>query len=112
MANPPHLFGADGRLDERVLQTGPWSVGVVDKIGPGPRSSYVEDFSLRILGLSAACTLSADEEGGEDEATIVINGAVAVPRPWPLSGGSSLCPHQRLRPGREPAPMPPDEGNE
>ena len=51
MANPPHLFGADGRLDERVLQTGPWSVGVVDKIGPGPRSSYVEDFSLRISAL-------------------------------------------------------------
>ena len=51
MANPPHLFGADGRLDERVLQAGPWSVGVVDKIGPGPRSSYVEDFSLRIWRL-------------------------------------------------------------
>ena len=24
----------------------------------------------------------------EDEATIVINGAVAVPRPWPLSGAA------------------------
>ena len=41
MANPLHLFRADGRLDERVLHIGPWSVGVVDKTGSDPRSSYV-----------------------------------------------------------------------
>jgi hypothetical protein len=41
MANPPHLFTADGRLDDRVLYIRPWSVGVVDKIGSDPRSTYV-----------------------------------------------------------------------
>ncbi len=50
MANPPHLFGADGRLDERVLHIGLWSDRVVDKIGADPRSSYVEGFSLWISG--------------------------------------------------------------
>jgi hypothetical protein len=40
MANPPQLFRADG-LDERVLHRRPWSVGVVDKIGSDPRSTYV-----------------------------------------------------------------------
>jgi hypothetical protein len=41
MANPPHLFTADGRLDDRVLHIRLWSVGVVDKIGSDPRSTYV-----------------------------------------------------------------------
>ncbi len=41
MTNPLHLFRADGRLDERVLHIRPWSVGVVDKIGSGRRSSHV-----------------------------------------------------------------------
>ncbi len=41
MANPPHLFRADERLDVRVLHIQPWSVGVVDKIGSDPRSTYV-----------------------------------------------------------------------
>lgn len=111
MANPPHLFGADGRLNEQVLQSGPWSVGVVDKIGPGPRSSYVEDFSLRILGPSAASRLSADERAvkpGHDrrqwgsaitEAVATLRGqqSMSAPAPatWPRTGA-----------------MPPDEGNE
>ncbi len=41
MANPLHLFRADGRIDERVLHIGSWSVGVVDKTGSDPSSSYV-----------------------------------------------------------------------
>ena len=50
MANPPHLFRADWRLDEQVPHIRPWSAGVVAKIGSDPRSSCVEDFSLGILG--------------------------------------------------------------
>ncbi len=50
MANPPHLFRVDGRLDELVLHIRPWSDDVVDKLGFDPRSSYVEDFWLPILG--------------------------------------------------------------
>ena len=61
MANPPHLFRADGRLDKLMPHIRPWSVDVVDKIGSDPRSSYAEDFSLRIWA-PAACTLSAQEE--------------------------------------------------
>ena len=48
MANPPHLFRADGRLDKLMPHIRPWSVDVVDKVGSDPRSSYAEDFSLRI----------------------------------------------------------------
>jgi hypothetical protein len=33
MANPPHLFRLDGRLDELVLHVCPWSDDVVDKLG-------------------------------------------------------------------------------
>ena len=33
-----------------MLHILPWSVGVVDKIGSGRRSSHVEDFSLGVLG--------------------------------------------------------------
>jgi hypothetical protein len=41
MANPPpHLFTTDGRLDGGCCIR-PWSVGVVDKIGSDPSSSYV-----------------------------------------------------------------------
>jgi hypothetical protein len=40
MTNPLLLFGADGRMDERVLRIGPWAVGVVDKTGSDP-PSYV-----------------------------------------------------------------------
>ena len=43
MANPPHLFRVDGRLDELVLRIRPWSDDVVDKLGFDPRSSYVEE---------------------------------------------------------------------
>ena len=43
MANPPHLFRVDGRLDELVLHIRPWSDDVVDKLGFDPRSSYVEE---------------------------------------------------------------------
>jgi hypothetical protein len=50
MANPPHLFGADGRLDKLVLNIRPWSDDVVDKIGSDPHLPYVEDFWLGILG--------------------------------------------------------------
>ena len=39
MANPPHLFRVDGRLDELVLHIRPWSDDVVDKLGFDPRSS-------------------------------------------------------------------------
>ena len=46
MAKPPHLFRADGYLDELVVHIRRWSVGLVDKIGSDPRSSYVENFSL------------------------------------------------------------------
>ncbi len=52
MANPPHLFRVDRRLDELVLHIRPWSDDVVDKLGFDPRSSYVEDFWLGILGPS------------------------------------------------------------
>jgi hypothetical protein len=50
MANPPHLFRPDWRLDEQVPHIRPWLVGVVDKIGSEPPSSYFEDFCLGILG--------------------------------------------------------------
>ncbi len=50
MANPLHLFRADGRLDEPVLHIRPWSVGVVDKTGSDPRSTYV-DCAQRADGL-------------------------------------------------------------
>ena len=33
MANPPHLFRVDGRLDELVLHVRPWSDDVLDKLG-------------------------------------------------------------------------------
>ena len=39
MANPPHLFRVDGRLDELVLHIRPWSDDVVDKLGTGCRGS-------------------------------------------------------------------------
>ncbi len=48
MANPPHLFRVDGRLDQLVLQVRPWSDDVVDELGFDPRSSYVEDYWLGI----------------------------------------------------------------
>ena len=38
MANPPHLFRVDRRLDELVLHIRPWSDDVVDKLGFDPRS--------------------------------------------------------------------------
>jgi hypothetical protein len=53
MANPRHLFRVDRRLDERVLHIRPWSDDLVDKLGFDPRSSYVEDFWLGILGPSS-----------------------------------------------------------
>ena len=53
MANPPHLFRVDGRLDQLVLQVRPWSDDVVDELGFDPRSSYVEDYWLGILGPSS-----------------------------------------------------------
>ncbi len=37
MANPPHLFRADGRLDKLVPHIRRWSVDVVDKIGSDPQ---------------------------------------------------------------------------
>jgi hypothetical protein len=52
MANPPHLFRDDRRLDELVVQIRPWTDDVIDKLGFDPRSSYVEDFWLPILGPS------------------------------------------------------------
>ena len=57
MANPPHLFRVDRRLDELVLHIRPWSDDVVDKLGFDPRSSYVEDFWLGILGPSTTWLL-------------------------------------------------------
>jgi hypothetical protein len=51
MANPLYLFRADGRLDERVLHIGRWSVGVVDKIGSNSHSSCVL-WAERTHGLS------------------------------------------------------------
>ena len=57
MANPPHLFRVDGRLDELVLHIRPWSDDVVDKLGFDPRSSYVEDFWLPTLGPSTTWLL-------------------------------------------------------
>ena len=36
MANPPHLFRADGRLDKLMPHIRPWSVDVVDKVGSDP----------------------------------------------------------------------------
>ena len=57
MANPPHLFRVDGRLDELVLHIRPWSDDVVDKLGFDPRSSYVEDFWLGIFGPSTTWLL-------------------------------------------------------
>ena len=57
MANPPHLFRVDRRLDELVLRIRPWSDDVVDKLGFDPRSSYVEDFWLGILGPSTTWLL-------------------------------------------------------
>jgi hypothetical protein len=32
MANPPNLFGSDGRLDELVLHVCPWPDEVLDKL--------------------------------------------------------------------------------
>jgi hypothetical protein len=57
MANPPPLFRLDRRLDELVLHIRPWSDDVVDKLGFDPRSSYVEDFWLGILGPSTTWLL-------------------------------------------------------
>jgi hypothetical protein len=57
MANPPQLFRVDGRLDELALRIRPWSDDVVDKLGFDPRSSYVEDFWLGILGPSTTWLL-------------------------------------------------------
>ena len=57
MANPPDLFRVDRRLDELVLHIRPWSDDVVDKLGFDPRSSYVEDFWLPILGPSTTWLL-------------------------------------------------------
>ena len=37
MANPPHLFRVDRRLDELVLHIRPWSDDVVDKLGFDPQ---------------------------------------------------------------------------
>jgi hypothetical protein len=62
MAHPPHLFRADGRLDELVPHIRLWSVDMVDKIGSDPRSAYAEDFSLRNWA-PVACTLVGDERG-------------------------------------------------
>jgi hypothetical protein len=49
MTNPPHRFGADGRLDERVLHIRPcqsaWSTRSVRAA-----ARLVEDFSLGVLG--------------------------------------------------------------
>jgi hypothetical protein len=61
VANPPHLFRADGRLDKLVPHIRPWSVDVVDKVGSDPplvlcRGLLAEDWA------PAACTLSAQEE--------------------------------------------------
>ena len=39
MANPPHLFRVDARLELLVLHIRPWSDDVVDKLGFDPRSS-------------------------------------------------------------------------
>ena len=50
MANSPHRFGAGRGHDERALHVRPWSVAMVDKIGPDPLSAYVEDFWLGVLG--------------------------------------------------------------
>jgi hypothetical protein len=57
MANSAHLFRVDGRLDELVVRIRPWSDDVVDKLGFDPRSSYVEDFWLGILGPSTTWLL-------------------------------------------------------
>ena len=39
MANPPHLFRVDGRLEQLVLHTHACSDDVVGKLGFDPRSS-------------------------------------------------------------------------
>ncbi len=54
MANPPHLFGADGRLDKVMPHIRPWSVDVVDKVGSDPplvlcRVLLAEDLGPRSL---------------------------------------------------------------
>jgi hypothetical protein len=57
MANPPQPFRVDRRLDEVVLHIRPLSDDIVDKLGFDPRSSYVEDFWLGILGPSTTWLL-------------------------------------------------------
>jgi hypothetical protein len=57
MANPPQLFRVDRRLHGLLLHIRPWSDDVVEKLGFHPRSSYVEDFWLGILGPSTTWLL-------------------------------------------------------
>ena len=48
MANPPHLFRIDRRLDELVVRIRPWSDDVVEKLGFDPGRLMSSDFSLGI----------------------------------------------------------------
>jgi hypothetical protein len=110
---------------------------VVDKIGSDPRSSYIEDFWLGVLGppqparsqtrRGVSMTAPAMEFSADEIAEFVavgsqlgywrwlemvrsIDGCVC---PIHLIGRPSLIDqtHHRLRPGREPSHMAPDEGN-
>jgi len=51
------LFRVDGSLDGLVLHVRPWLDDIVDKMGFDPRSSYVEDYWLSILGPSTTWLL-------------------------------------------------------
>ena len=51
------LFRVDGSLDGLVLHVRPWLDDTVDKVGFDPRSSYVEDYWLSILGPSTTWLL-------------------------------------------------------
>ena len=74
MANPPHLFRVDRRLDELVLHIRPWSDDVVDKLGFDPRSPYVKGLLAGDLqpvhGMGVlSCSRRASRDG-EDRNTV------------------------------------------
>jgi hypothetical protein len=80
MANPPHLFRVDGRLDDPVPYIAPWSVGVLDKVGSLQRSSYVEDFSLGNLRRPPCClTCSVSRAGSPPKASATPPSPVPTP---------------------------------
>jgi hypothetical protein len=67
MANPPHLFRVDGRLDQLVLRIRPWTDDIVDTLGFDPRSSYVEEtrskWIFETLEFSAGSAFGGSEGG-------------------------------------------------